>query len=167
MSSATGGEADRETFTRRADQPLMAEADLYDDLIMEHIKHARNYREPGRAQRRATGLNPLCGDEVTLYVGIRRGRIEDIAFQCACCGISMASASIMTELLKDRDPADARDRVRAFVAWLDGRAHPAQPGPTREQEALLATARKFPSRVRCASLPWTTLARALDEPIVD
>jgi nitrogen fixation NifU-like protein len=144
----------------------MPEADLYDDLIMEHIKHARNYREPRRAQRKATGFNPLCGDEMTLYVGMRNGRIEDIAFQCACCGISMASASIMTELLRGRDPVDARDQVRAFVAWLDDRAHPAL-RPTREQEALLATARKFPSRVRCATLPWSTLARALDESIAD
>lgn len=157
----------RETFACGADQPLMADADLYDDLIMDHIKRARNYREPGRAQRKATGFNPMCGDEMTLYVGIRDGRIEDIAFQCACCGISMASASIMTELLKDQDPVDAREQVLAFVAWLDDRAHPVLPRPTREQEALLATARKFPSRVRCATLPWSTLARALDESIVD
>ena len=142
----------------------MAETDLYDDLIMDHIKHARNYRAPKRAYRRATGFNPLCGDEITLYIGIRRGRIEDLAFQCTCCGISMASASIMTELLKHRDPVDAREQVHAFVALLGNRAHPAEPGPTREQEALLATARKFPSRTRCAALPWSTLARALEEP---
>jgi nitrogen fixation protein NifU and related proteins len=145
----------------------MAETDLYDDLIMEHIKNARNYRAPQRARRKATGFNPLCGDEMTLYVGIRNDRIEDIAFQCTCCGISMASASIMTELMKDRDAAEARDQVRAFMALLDDRAHPEQPDPTREQKALLATARKFPSRVRCATLPWSTLARALDESVID
>jgi NifU-like protein involved in Fe-S cluster formation len=71
----------------------------------------------------------------------------------------------MTELLKDRDAAAARDQVRAFMALLDDRAHPDQPCPTREQEALLATARKFPSRVRCAALPWSTLAQALEEPV--
>ena len=141
----------------------MPAADLYDDLIMEHIKHARNYRALKRAHRRATGFNPLCGDEMTLYLGVRGGRIDDIAFQCTCCGISRASASIMTELLRGREPAEAREQVRAFMALLDDRAHPAQPRPTQEQEALLATARKFPSRVRCATLPWSTLARALDE----
>jgi nitrogen fixation protein NifU and related proteins len=140
----------------------MAEADLYDDLIMDHIKNARNYGAPQRVQRKATAFNPLCGDEMTVYVGIRNDLIEDIAFQCTCCGISMASASIMTELLKDRDAAEARDQVQAFMALLEDRAHPVQPRPTQEQEALLATARKFPSRVRCAALPWSTLARALE-----
>jgi nitrogen fixation NifU-like protein len=137
-----------ETFACRADQPVMAETDLYG--------------APERVERKATAFNPLCGDEMTLYLGIRNGLIEDIAFQCTCCGISMASASIMTELLKDRNAAEARDQVQAFMALMDDRAFPAQPSPTREQEALLATARKFPSRVRCATLPWFTLARALD-----
>jgi nitrogen fixation NifU-like protein len=141
----------------------MAQTDLYDDVIMDHIRNARNYGAPEHVQRKATGFNPLCGDEMTLYLGIRNGLIEDIAFQCTCCGISMASASIMTELLKGRELDGAREQVRAFVALLDDRAHPVQPNPTQEQEALLATARKYPSRVRCATLPWSTLARILEE----
>jgi nitrogen fixation NifU-like protein len=142
----------------------MPETDLYDNLIMEHIKNARNYRAPRRGQLKVTGFNPLCGDEVVLCLGIRGGRIEDIAFQCTCCGISMASASIMTESLIGSDPADARNRVQAFVALLDDRADPGRARLTREQEAILATTRKFPSRVRCAALPWSTIERALKEP---
>jgi nitrogen fixation protein NifU and related proteins len=141
----------------------MPETALYDDLIMDHIRNARNYRAPQDVQRKTTGFNPLCGDEMTLYLRIRNGLLEDIAFQCTCCGISMASASIMTELLKYRDPAEARDEVQAFMALLDNRAAPVLPRPTREQDALVDLARKFPSRVRCASLPWFTLARALAE----
>ena len=142
----------------------MAQTDIYDDVIMDHIRNARNYRKPKRAQRKATGFNPLCGDEMTLYFGIRQGRIEDVAFQCTCCGISMASASIMSELLKGTDAAEAGNLIKAFVAQLDGRADAAHPEPTPEQEALLATTRKFSSRVRCAALPWSTLARALEQP---
>jgi nitrogen fixation protein NifU and related proteins len=142
----------------------MPEADLYDDLIMEHIRNARNYRVPKRAQFQVTGSNPLCGDEITLYLGLRADRLEDIAFQCTCCGISMASASIMTELLMGRDLAEAKMGAQGFVARLDGRARPGPASLTREQEAILATARKFPSRARCAALPWSTLAGALDEP---
>lgn len=142
----------------------MPETDLYDDLIMEHIKKARNYRAPKRGQLTATGFNPLCGDEVVLYLGLQDDRIADIAFQCTCCGISMASASIMTEFLRGRDPADAENRIQAFMAVLDGHAAPGGMDLTREQEAILATARKFPARTRCAALPWSTIVRALKEP---
>src|SRR5262245_48984389 len=154
----------RETSVPRADQSIMAQTDIYDDVIMDHIKNARNYRRPRRAQRKTTGINPLCGDEMTLYLSVLRGRIEDIAFQCTCCGISMASASIMSEFLRGRDAAEAHNLVDAFVARLDGRVDAAHPEPTPEQEALLAAARKSPSRARCATLAWSTLARALEEP---
>ena len=142
----------------------MAEADVYDDLIMEHIRNARNYRAPARGQLMVTGFNPLCGDEVALYLGVRDGRIADLVFQCTCCGISMASASILTEWMTGRDLAEAKAGVQAFVAQLDGHARPDRARLTPEQEALLETARKFPSRARCAALPWSTIERALNEP---
>lgn len=142
----------------------MAEADLYDDLIMEHIKNARNYRMPRRGQLMVTGFNPLCGDEVVLYLEIRKERIAELVFQCTCCGISMASASILTELLTGRELAEARVGVQAFVARLDGHAESGHAGVTREQQAILETARKFPSRARCAALPWSTIERVLREP---
>lgn len=141
----------------------MSGADLYDDLIMDHIRNARNYRVLERADLKASGSNPLCGDELTVYLRIERGRIEDIAFQCTCCGISMASASIMTEMMKGREAGDARNRLRAFAAALDGRAGGARHDATGEQRAILATVRKFPARARCAALPWATLDGALDD----
>jgi nitrogen fixation NifU-like protein len=141
----------------------MAE-DLYDDLIMEHIRNARNYRAPEPASLEVSGTNPLCGDEMTLYVDLRGGRLEDIAFQCTCCGISMASASIMTEMMRGRDRDDARARIRAFLSLVDAPASDGKSRPTREQRALLATVRKFSSRARCAALPWSTLEAALKEP---
>ena len=140
----------------------MSDKRPYDDLIMDHIKNARNYLVPDDVNRKATGTNPLCGDEITVYLKIEGDRIEEIAFQCSCCGISMASASIMTEMIKGRDTHDARIQLRRFVAALLDRAASALHDATREQCALLETVQKFPSRNRCAALPWTTLEEAID-----
>jgi nitrogen fixation NifU-like protein len=140
----------------------MSETDLYDDLIMDHIRNARNHRALDQSDRKATGSNPLCGDEVTVYLKIERGRIEDVTFQCTCCGISMASASIMTELTKGKDATEVRNLLRAFVAMLAGRADWETNGATREQRAIFAAAQRFPARARCALLPWATLEGALD-----
>ena len=134
----------------------------YDDLIMDHIRHARNYRVPVDASGKASGLNPLCGDELTVYVRIERGVICDAAFQCSCCGVSMASASMMTEIVKGRSAAEARFRARTLVALLYApRLSLAAPGDEMLR-ALLATVRQFPARARCAALPWTTLEAALE-----
>ncbi|HET7159524.1 MAG TPA: iron-sulfur cluster assembly scaffold protein, partial [Burkholderiales bacterium] len=82
--------------------------DAYDDLIMDHIKHARNYRVLEEANCMGEGSNPLCGDEIVLYIRIEDGYIADAAFQCSCCGISMASASIMTELARGGTVREAK-----------------------------------------------------------
>ena len=76
----------------------MAESNsLYNDVILDHIRNARNFRELGDANRKAQGLNPLCGDTFTVYARVEGDRVAEASFQCECCGISMASASIMTE----------------------------------------------------------------------
>lgn len=140
----------------------MSDANPYDDLLMDHIKNVRNYSVLDDASHTATGENPLCGDEMNLYLKIERDRIRKIAFQCTCCGISMASASIMTEIIKGMSAADARTLLRTFAAMLSD--HTTAPPDTiaREQRAILDTVRKFPSRNRCAVLPWATLDGALD-----
>jgi nitrogen fixation NifU-like protein len=134
----------------------------YDDLIMDHIKNARNYLVPDDVNRKAAGANPLCGDELNLYLKIENDRIENIAFQCACCGISMASASIMTGMIKGKNTAEARALLRTFVALLRDHTASSLHDATREQRAILDTVQKFPSRNRCAALPWATLEGALD-----
>jgi nitrogen fixation NifU-like protein len=135
---------------------------LYDDLVMEHIKSARNYRVLDEADRRTVGTNPLCGDEVHLYFDLDDERIADFAFQCTCCGISMASASIMTETLKGSRVDQAKRTIADFVAMLEDPA--AQPAATTRVEwlAMLDTVRRFPARARCALLPWTTAVAALE-----
>ena len=140
----------------------MAEIKPYDDLIMDHIKNARNYRVIDDASHQANGSNPLCGDELTVYLKIRHGGIEDVAFQCACCGISMASASIMTASVYGKSLADARSLLDTFVAALNDHADPALHAADPVLRAMLETVQEFPARTRCATLPWSTLEAALD-----
>ena len=136
----------------------------YDDLIMDHIKNARNYVVLDDANRKACGTNPLCGDEITVFLRTEHDRIEKIAFQCVCCGISMASASVMTDLIKGKDMAHARAVLREFKDMLYGRSDSDYRDASQEQLAIIETIRKFPSRERCAVLPWSTLEAALDDP---
>jgi len=136
-------------------------ATAYDDLVMDHIKNARNYRAPEVFDHRASGVNPLCGDEMLVYVRLEGERIADVAFQCTCCGISMASASAMTELIKGETVADARRELRDFVTALRSPGEAAAHALSAEKLALIDTVRRFPARVRCAMLPWVTLEGAL------
>lgn len=140
---------------------------LYDDLIMDHIRNARNFRALDGANHKARGANPLCGDEIDVYLKVEHGRIADIAFQCACCGISMASASMLTESVMGMETGEARHLLRTFVELLNARASPDSQGGDSLRRALLATVQEFPARVGCAALPWTTLETALDNLAVE
>lgn len=134
----------------------------YDALVMDHIRNARNFRLPGDATRHSHGVNPLCGDEVTIYVRASGTRVEEAAFQCSCCGISMASASMATVSVAGLDLAAAITRARAVISAIRTRT---APDATRSDEmvnALLATVRDYPARGGCAALPWITLEAALE-----
>jgi len=135
---------------------------LYSDVILDHIRNARNFRELGDANRKAQGLNPLCGDSFTVYARIVGDRVAEASFQCECCGISMASASVMTEAIKGRTVGEARSLYRRFELMLKAPAGVPQSGDNG-QLAVLALIREFPSRVNCALLGWKTLDAALDE----
>jgi nitrogen fixation protein NifU and related proteins len=134
---------------------------LYSDVILDHIKNARNFHELPSANFRAHGINPLCGDTFDVYARVEAGRVVDAAFQCECCGISMASASIMTETVKGRTVQEARALYRSFEKLLR------DPGAASlhadsGQLPMLELIREFPSRVNCALLGWHTLDAALD-----
>lgn len=134
----------------------------YDELLMEHIKNARNYRELEDASGAASGANALCGDGMTVYVRLENGRIADVAFQCQCCGVSMASASIMTEAVVGASTEEARVRVKSFVARVADKADTGRDNGGCPQSAVVAMVRHYPVRSRCAMLPWLTLEAALD-----
>lgn len=134
---------------------------LYDDVIMDHIRNARNYHKLEGANREAEGSNPLCGDVLTVYLKLSGEIIEDIGFQCSCCGVSMASASIMTESVKGKDKSEAKSISQQFSRMLAQ----TQPGSSSLIDDLyvLAGVREFPSRINCATLAWETLEQALDQ----
>ena len=140
----------------------MASKNIYDDFIMDHIKNARGFRAIEDATRKASGSNPLCGDDLVVYIILRYDRIEDVAFQCTCCGISMASASMMTESVKGQRADDVKSWLDDFTNALIARGDPALYGNDSVQHVLLNTVHSVPARTRCAALPWLTLSAALE-----
>jgi nitrogen fixation protein NifU and related proteins len=134
---------------------------LYDEVILDHIKNARNYRPIENADRQADGVNPLCGDSFTVYVNLDGEIIRDAAFQCSCCGISMASASVMTEAVRGQTVQRARVLYEHFVRLVSEQDAPEGADDLGEL-AVLGVVRDFPSRRNCAVLAWHTLAAALE-----
>jgi nitrogen fixation NifU-like protein len=136
--------------------------DLYQDLILDHGRRPRNHRRPGHFTHAAEGLNPLCGDRLTVYVDVEEGRIREVAFEGTGCAISTASASLMTESLRGRTLDEARSLFVWFHEMLAGPAAPKTP-PPHGKLAVFEGVREFPVRVKCATLPWHTLKAALEK----
>ena len=135
---------------------------LYSEVILDHIKNARNFHELREANRKAHGVNPLCGDTFNVYATVEGDRIVEAAFQCECCGISMASASIMTETVKGKTVQEARTLYRSFEELLRNPDAASSLSADAGQLPMLELIREFPSRVNCALLGWHTLDAALD-----
>ncbi len=138
-------------------------ADLYQQLILDHNKSPRNRRRLEEPCRRALGYNPLCGDRVTVYLQVEDGAVRDIAFEGTGCAISIAAASMMTQRLKGKSVAEATELFRKFhdlVTVGDGGAAGASGDGLGKLEAF-AGVRRFPARVKCATLVWHTMAAAL------
>lgn len=134
-------------------------AALYRDIIIDHNRSPRNFRELEPPRAEAEGFNPLCGDRLTVYLHCDGNRIREVAFQGSGCAISVASASLMTEALKGKTIPQARA--------LFERVHGVLTGATEGDEDLgkleaLAGVRAYPSRVKCATLAWHTAQNALD-----
>lgn len=138
--------------------------DLYQDLILDHGKKPRNFRAVPSANHEALGHNPLCGDRLNLYVTVDdNGVITDVAFQGSGCAISMASASMMTEMLKGKSTQDAArlfDFMHAACTGKDADATGLDEDAVDHINALSGV-RDYPVRVKCATLAWHTLQAAL------
>jgi nitrogen fixation protein NifU and related proteins len=136
--------------------------DLYQDVILEHSKAPRNFRELANANHKAEGFNPLCGDHFTVYLDLDGDSIRDISFQGSGCAISKASASMMTQSLKGKTKADAEKLFGRFHGMVTGHA------PSNGEQAELGKltvfsgVSEFPVRVKCATLAWHTLHAALE-----
>mgnify|MGYP003337652349 CR=1 FL=1 len=138
----------------------MPTAKAYDDLIMDHIRNARGYRAADEATHTATGTNPLCGDVVTIALRIVDDEVEDVSYQCECCGICMASASILVQNIGRRSMREARSHAQRVIDSLKAPADSTLESP--EEMALARTAQEFPARVRCAS---TTAYNCAESPV--
>ncbi len=139
--------------------PTDALRELYQEVILDHTKSPRNFREIENASHDAKGHNPLCGDRLSLYILVEDGVIRDVSFKGAGCAISTASASMMTEALKGKTEAEAETLFGAFHDVVTGKE-----GADEEalgKLAVFAGVRDYPVRVKCATLAWHTLKAAL------
>ena len=135
--------------------------ELYQELIIDHSKRPRNFRVLEGADRKAEGFNPLCGDQVTVYLELDNGRIKNIGFQGKGCAISTASTSVMTETLKGKTLAEAEALFEIFHGLVTGKPPAGGKVPELGKLAVFSGVSEFPARVKCATLAWHTLNAAL------
>jgi nitrogen fixation NifU-like protein len=135
--------------------------ELYQELILDHTRRPRNFRDMPEATSLADGHNRLCGDKLRLYVKVRDGIIEDVSFKGEGCSISKSSASLMTEALKGKTLAQANALYEKFHHLLTDGGDVDAGALDLGKLAALAGVRRFPVRVKCATLPWHTLQAAL------
>ena len=143
---------------------MMDLRELYQDIILDHGRHPRNFRTIEQPTHFAQGHNPLCGDRVTVYLALDGDRIIDVSFQGRGCAISTAAASLMTEVLKGKTVGEARALFGQFHARVTGGEPAALPEALAEEaERLdpLTGVKAFPARVKCATLSWHALEAAL------
>jgi nitrogen fixation NifU-like protein len=133
--------------------------ELYQDVVLDHGRHPRNFGPLETANRRAIGLNPLCGDQLTVELRLLGDRIDSARFQGSGCAISKASASLMTSAVKGLTQPEARALFEKFHRLITQ-------GVSDDRElgklAVLGGVAAFPARVKCASLAWHALKSALD-----
>lgn len=136
--------------------------DLYQEVILEHSKTPRNYRQLASANHKAEGFNPLCGDHFTVYLDVEGDSIRDITFQGSGCAISKASASMMTQSLKGKTTADAEKLFHDFHKLVTGEAKKNGDAKEMGKLAVFSGVANYPARVKCATLAWHTLHAALE-----
>ena len=132
--------------------------ELYQDVILEHSKAPRNFRELSSANHKAEGFNPLCGDHFTVYLDMQGDAIRDIGFKGSGCAISKASASMMTQIVKGKSKQEASalfEKFHKLVTGTDGKES------DLGKLAVFSGVSEFPTRVKCATLAWHTLQAAL------
>jgi nitrogen fixation protein NifU and related proteins len=134
---------------------------LYQEVILDHNRKPRNFREIENADRKVEGRNPLCGDQVTVWLKLEGDRVSDVSFKGTGCAISKSSASLMTSAIKGKTVAETKQLFDRFHDMITGKFSDEQ----REQMGSLAAlggVSKFPLRVKCASLAWHAMKSGLE-----
>ena len=135
-------------------------SDLYQEILLEHNSKPHNFKKVEEANQTADGFNPLCGDQITLYLKVVDGQIDDVGFQGTGCAISRASASMMTQSIKGQTLERAEQIFDAFHHMITG------PGAELDFDTLgdletLSGVNEYPTRIKCAILAWHTMKAAL------
>ena len=141
--------------------------DLYREVILDHYRHPRHRGTLEHPDAHADGQNPLCGDEISLDLALDGDRIADVRLLGRGCSISQASASMMAEAATGKTLAEVAELMRRFKAMMEIEAgdpgiDPSRPGAALGDLEALQGVRRFPVRIKCADLPWATLAQALE-----
>ena len=141
--------------------------ELYQEIILDHGKNPRNLRKTENFNKDAKGHNPLCGDKVHIFLKLNDNKkLEDISFEGQGCAISMASASIMTDLLKGKEEKEVKEIVNDFLEMIKEKDE-IETNLLKEDEKTklmcLSGVKQYPMRVKCATLSWHTLTSAIDK----
>lgn len=135
--------------------------DLYQEVILDHNKNPRNFREIETATNTADGNNPLCGDALRVYVEMENDKVKDVSFKGSGCAISKASASMMTQTVKGKTKEEAEVLFDEFHKMVTGELDAETQETSLGKLKIFAGVLEFPARVKCASLSWHTLHAAL------
>jgi nitrogen fixation NifU-like protein len=137
-------------------------SDLYQEVILDHNKNPRNYREIENPDKMAEGNNPLCGDQLKVFLEMTDDKVADVAFLGSGCAISKASASMMTQAVKGKTREEAAILFDEFHRMVRGELDEDAEDNHLGKLKIFAGVREFPARVKCASLSWHTMKAALD-----
>ena len=140
--------------------------ELYQEIILDHGKNPRNLRKTENFNKDAKGHNPLCGDKVHIFLKLNENKkIEDISFEGSGCAISMASASIMTDLVKEKEEKEAKNLIKDFLEMIKEKPELATKNLSEDEKTKLMSlsgVKQYPMRVKCATLAWHTLTSAIN-----
>ena len=140
--------------------------ELYQEIILDHGKNPRNLRKTENFNKDAKGHNPLCGDKVHIFLKLNENKkIEDISFEGSGCAISMASASLMTDLVKEKEEKEVENLIKDFLEMIKEKPEPASKSLSEDEKTKLMSlsgVKQYPMRVKCATLAWHTLTSAIN-----
>jgi nitrogen fixation NifU-like protein len=137
-------------------------SELYQQVILDHNKKPRNFRKLETANHSAEGFNPLCGDQLTVYLNLEAGAVKEISFEGSGCAISKAAASMMTQAVKGKSKQEAEKLFNEFHGMVTGELDEDTAPNELGNLKIFSGVRDFPVRVKCASLPWHTMHAALN-----
>jgi nitrogen fixation NifU-like protein len=138
-------------------------SELYQQVILDHNKKPRNFRKLETSNHSAEGYNPLCGDQLTVYLNLEGDQVKEVAFEGSGCAISKASASMMTQAVKGKSKEQVETLFKEFHSMVTGELDEETDENSLGNLRIFAGVRDFPVRVKCATLPWHTMHAALNK----